>query len=239
MAMADSDGLRELLVQLRALGSGPAPVPSSELAALLAGSPLVRATRRTWLVSGASTVAFLGVASTSWAAAANELPAPLQSVVHDFSHRYLPFQFPEPSADSAPEPGPGAPAIVPGTLDGESTGADPESRLTPSPAASADPTGLTAPTTGATASPTGGLTPGGNQAGPSVGSSPTSGSSGTPSPSPSPTGNGAGNGTDGETIPVSPVTAPTPTPTEPAPSEPAPSEPAPSATTTATPVAAD
>jgi len=111
-----TDGLDDLLSGLRTLGEGAAPTPSHELMALLAGTPETapvvalrsrpashRASRRN-AIAGLAAATVAGLSITGAAAAANELPAPIQRVVAHFSESYLPFSFPRPVGDP-PAPG--------------------------------------------------------------------------------------------------------------------------------------
>ena len=107
----EADRLTAVLDDIADLGGGQAPVPSTELAALLAGRrrprvplrvPLPRLTvasraSRALVGLGAAAVAGLGV--TGAAATANELPAPMQRFVAHLSEDYLPFSFPRPAGD--------------------------------------------------------------------------------------------------------------------------------------------
>jgi hypothetical protein len=97
-----------------------APAPSGELAALLAeGAPpaavtaarvVPRPRRRTGIAVVALLLGLSGGGAA--AAAANVLPDPLQSVVADFSERFLPFGFPAPAAEDE-EPGEESPEEAP------------------------------------------------------------------------------------------------------------------------------
>jgi hypothetical protein len=99
-----TDESEELVATLLSLEEGlpeAAPEPSPELAALFANpgrsasvSPLRRRPAGI-LVAGA--VAFSTVTAGGLAAAANELPPGAQSIVADFSERYLPFELPQPT----------------------------------------------------------------------------------------------------------------------------------------------
>lgn len=91
---ADTAAMTQFLAELRDLGTGPAPEPSPELAALLAGAAPLGPTRRrrhrrAVLVSAA--VAAAVVASTGVAAARNDLPAPAQRLVSTVVDRLTPF----------------------------------------------------------------------------------------------------------------------------------------------------
>lgn len=106
----DPDDVEHLAAVLSPLAELPAevPAPSAELLALFgeAGAaggdgrtatvvPLARGRRS--MVAGALVLALSGVGATGLSAAANTLPSPLQHQVSDFSRRYLPFDFPEPT----------------------------------------------------------------------------------------------------------------------------------------------
>ncbi len=107
----EADRLTAVLDDIADLGRGQAPVPTTELAVLLAGRrrprvpvrvPLPRLTvasraSRALVGLGAAAVAGLGV--TGAAATANELPAPMQRFVAHLSEDYLPFSFPRPAGD--------------------------------------------------------------------------------------------------------------------------------------------
>lgn len=109
----NEEGSEELVRLLAGLDAtyvdGVAPEPGPELAALLGGgdAPRARPRRPRGRRAAATGLFALGVvASTGWAAAANELPRPAQRWVADFSERYLPFDLPYPQ--------PAAPAGAPG-----------------------------------------------------------------------------------------------------------------------------
>lgn len=101
------DDLRAALAPLQQPDT-TSPTPSAALAALFPTSdapagPAAPATPVTPLrtrgrraVSGALVLALAGVGATGLSAAANTLPAPWQQNVSEFSHRYLPFDLPEP-----------------------------------------------------------------------------------------------------------------------------------------------
>jgi hypothetical protein len=107
--------LGALISQVRSLADGPAPAPSSALAAMLEGGldaatlPVPTATsavswrRRSWalplqfsLAGSACLALILG------AAAANELPAPAQTAVANAVEAVTPLHVPRPAAHSAP-----------------------------------------------------------------------------------------------------------------------------------------
>ncbi len=104
----DVDQLSSVLGPLVEL-SGEVPAPSSELLALFGEDATgsvrskqhrvvsIRRARNHSLVAGAVVLALSGVGATGLSAAANTLPSPWQHQVSDFSHRYLPFDFPEPT----------------------------------------------------------------------------------------------------------------------------------------------
>lgn len=102
------DDLVALLDGLGMLGSGEAPGPGPELAALLGGRQVarpveghVRRARRTRrVVAGLAAAAVAGLSVTSAAAVANELPRAMQRAVARFSEDYLPFTFPQPFSDA-------------------------------------------------------------------------------------------------------------------------------------------
>jgi len=86
------DDVTRFLTELRALGDGPPPSPSAELAALLGGAtPLVdrRVLVRTVLRSAAIAAILLGVLVV--AAANHSLPAPAQNVVSNVVNVLTPF----------------------------------------------------------------------------------------------------------------------------------------------------
>ncbi|MGZ4482947.1 MAG: hypothetical protein ACXVW8_01395, partial [Nocardioidaceae bacterium] len=112
------DEVAGLLDELRSLGD-VAPLPSPELADLLAAgvtpvrTPGTHRRRpRKAVVAGLAALAVVG--GTSAAAAANELPAPAQRLIHVFSTHYLPFEFPDPSSRTPASHAPGAPGIPAG-----------------------------------------------------------------------------------------------------------------------------
>jgi hypothetical protein len=90
----DSPEVARFLEQLRALPSAEEPVPSEELLALLNGTPTLAGarSRRTSVLAAAAVAAV--VAGTGWAAAAGQLPGPVQDAFADFSEHYLPFELP-------------------------------------------------------------------------------------------------------------------------------------------------
>lgn len=109
----NEEGSEELVRLLASLDAtyvdGAAPEPGPELAVLLGGreAPLARPRRPRGRRAAATGLVALGVvASTGWAAAANELPRPAQRWVADFSQRYLPFDLPYPQPVT-PAGGPG------------------------------------------------------------------------------------------------------------------------------------
>jgi hypothetical protein len=81
--------------ELRAL-FGDAPETSAKPGPL----PLRSAHRARTAVAGVVVVAMAGVGATGFSAAANTLPRAWQQQVSQFSHHYLPFDFPEPVARS-------------------------------------------------------------------------------------------------------------------------------------------
>jgi hypothetical protein len=102
----DVDHLTTVLGPLSELAD-EAPAPTAELLALM-GEPsegatvhalprLAPAKRSRGMLAGAVVLALSGVGATGLSAAANTLPSPWQHQVSDFSHHYLPFDFPEPT----------------------------------------------------------------------------------------------------------------------------------------------
>jgi hypothetical protein len=94
----DSPEVARFLEQLRALPSAEEPAPSEELLALLNGTPApsgglagARSRRTSWLAAAAVAAVVTG---TGWAAAAGQLPGPVQDAFADFSEQYLPFELP-------------------------------------------------------------------------------------------------------------------------------------------------
>ena len=87
-----ADEVTRFLTELRALGDGPPPTPSAELAALLGGAtPLFgrRALVRTAVRTGAIAAILLGVLVV--AAASHSLPSPAQRVVSNVVNVLTPF----------------------------------------------------------------------------------------------------------------------------------------------------
>ena len=123
----EADILTAILDDVADLGRGQAPVPTAELAVLLAGRrpprgpvrmPLPRlgaASRASRTLAGLAAAAVAGLGVTGAAASANELPAPMQRFVAHLSEDYLPFSFPRPAGD--PPAG--------GDVGSQPTGADP------------------------------------------------------------------------------------------------------------------
>ncbi len=113
--VADEPVLQDLVALVRAAADAPGPVPNAALAAVLSDGlvmpplPAVAPARR-WAGRGALVLAVV-VASSTGAAAANALPAPLQSAVADAVERLTPLELPRPEDD---RPVPVAP--VPGTV---------------------------------------------------------------------------------------------------------------------------
>jgi hypothetical protein len=190
---ADSPEVQRFLAELAALPETTTAEPSPELAALLGGEPLARARsgpRRAtgWLVAVVAAVALLvGAVGTGWAAAANQLPSPLQDAIADFSEHHLPFRVPHSSDDGRD----GAPGVekqglpvdrpAPRLLQGRTPTRHPPVRPAPDRAPQEGPASP-APSPTATGSPTTAGTPG-----PSQGSSPSPAApSESPAPSPSP-----------------------------------------------------
>lgn len=98
--LSDDSDVAAFLTDLHALGQGPAPAPSPALAAVLGATPLRRsARRRQRLAAGITALTLVGATATGAVAAANELPAPAQQVVSQWSHHYLPFHFPAPHSE--------------------------------------------------------------------------------------------------------------------------------------------
>lgn len=110
------DALASRLDALAALGDRPAPVPTGDLAALLAGAtPLAprRARRHRGALTAGAVV--LALAAGTGAAAADVLPDRVQRAVAVFSEHFLPFNLPRPHpAQPAEAPGtPARPATTP------------------------------------------------------------------------------------------------------------------------------
>lgn len=90
---AESAAVTRFLDDLRSLGEGPAPRPSPELAALLAGVPALTAARRRGprIVRRVALIAAAVVAGTTLAAVNHRLPAPAQRVVSNVVNDLTPF----------------------------------------------------------------------------------------------------------------------------------------------------
>jgi hypothetical protein len=105
----DAADLTRSLAPLREL-CATVPEASPELRALFGDAsersakpgplPLRSAHRTRSAVAGVVVVAMAGVGATGFSAAANTLPRAWQQQVSQFSHHYLPFDFPEPVARS-------------------------------------------------------------------------------------------------------------------------------------------
>ncbi|HEV7205178.1 MAG TPA: hypothetical protein VGN18_11245 [Jatrophihabitans sp.] len=108
---AESAAVTRFLDDLRSLGEGPAPEPSPELAALLAGVPTLAAARRhrPRIVRRVALIAAAVVAGTTLAAANHQLPAPAQRVVSNVVNDLTPFHIDNPH----PVPTPTTPAVTP------------------------------------------------------------------------------------------------------------------------------
>jgi len=221
------DGLDTLLGDLAALGEGPAPTPGPELATLLAGDPAARpvvvpfrppASRRRRLATGLAAAALTGVTLTGVAAAANELPAPVQRLVAHFSETFLPFDLPRPAGDPPRTTSTGdAPSVLPVRAPADGSGSPAVERRAPAGPTRHGPTSPPAGTAAATDTPAD--TPAAAQPTPSVPALPTeagvpTGVPSAPEPQPSPThapstGHAfAGDGDAGQGTP--PTAQPTP-----------------------------
>ena len=125
--LEQDDDLAGLLAPLADLAATPEPTSQLADAFLTVRVLGQRASRRARIArsaAGAAMAAAVSVTATGLAAAANTLPAPLQHRVSDFSERYLPFRFPEPTYDVVPAPptrgkqvAPDTPADAGGGLD--------------------------------------------------------------------------------------------------------------------------
>lgn len=106
----EPDDVGRFLIDLRALGDGPAPAPSVAVAALIGGAvplrrhPLRRAAVRTAVVAAALLAALVG------AAANHSLPQPAQRVVSNFVNDLTPFDIGPKEAPATPTEQPTAPA---------------------------------------------------------------------------------------------------------------------------------
>jgi hypothetical protein len=160
------EGSEQLVECLAGLARGvpdAGPEPGPELAALMAtGSRVVSAPfgRRHRRVLAAGVLAVGAVAAGGIAAAANELPPAAQSVVAEFSERFLPFELPHPDVrrpergdDSPPELDP-IPVDGPdqGVVTREDEGADTSPGGAPTPA-QARPTTTPSPTKAPSSAP--------------------------------------------------------------------------------------
>lgn len=89
----DPASVTQFLLDLRALGEGPVPEPSDELAALLGGVTLLaRRRRHAWTVARRVALgAAVLVAGTTVAAASHSLPQPAQRVVSNVVDTLTPF----------------------------------------------------------------------------------------------------------------------------------------------------
>lgn len=102
----DSPEVARFLAELGALPETCDPTPSAELAELLesgvpAAAAPVRSVRRP-VAAVSATVLVAALSGTGWAAAANELPGPVQDALSQLS-RHLPFDVP-PSSERDPGP---------------------------------------------------------------------------------------------------------------------------------------
>ena len=89
---AAGDDVTRFLTELRALGDGPAPKPSPQLAAVLAGAtPLLNSRRALRMVLRSAAVAALVLGALVVAAANHSLPAPAQRVVSNVVNDLTPF----------------------------------------------------------------------------------------------------------------------------------------------------
>ena len=96
----------QFLIELRNLGSGAAPEPSREVAALLGGGPLVWR-RRARIASRVALTAAAAVTVLVLAAARHSLPAPAQRVVSNVVNVVTPFHIsPDPATVPSPAPVP-------------------------------------------------------------------------------------------------------------------------------------
>jgi len=89
---AAGDDVTRFLTELRALGDGPTPKPSPQLAAVLAGAtPLLSSRRALRMVLRSAAVAALVLGALVVAAANHSLPAPAQRVVSNVVNDLTPF----------------------------------------------------------------------------------------------------------------------------------------------------
>jgi hypothetical protein len=231
-ALVDGDEVPAALAPLavfaqrvQAIGDGPAPAMSAELAVLIATTATsggeaieltaARGPRRLPLVAKVAIAGALGTLATAGAAAANVLPDPVNDAVCEMIEAVTPIEFVEKPNEPAP--------IDPDEHDQPDTTAPTESATTVPGTSTTVASGLPLPT-----DPTTG--PDGNGPGPSSGTAPTAGSPGTthqggpppvtpthPAPKPQPT-------TPPATSPPAtrpPVTSPPPTePEKPHPTHP-------------------
>ena len=130
--------LVDLLAELRAVADQPAPRPGPELSAVLAGAtPIARVRARR---SRTASALVIGLVSTGvlaggvGAAAANELPPPVQRVVSRVVHTLTPFELPHPDQQVPADPDDHA------TVPQLPTDPDDDTRTTPS-----DPPGTSDP----------------------------------------------------------------------------------------------
>lgn len=107
----DGDGFDELvscLTELDVYVDDTPPEPSPELVALIAGltpdnvvpGPFGRRRARLF-IAGAAALSAVGAGGIA-AAAANELPSGAQTIVAEFSERFLPFELPHPDGSGVP-----------------------------------------------------------------------------------------------------------------------------------------
>lgn len=220
-----TDELFEALVELGRYVDEAPPEPSPKLASLIAGlpgnpviAPLARRRGR-MLVAGLVTVGTVGAGGI--AAAANELPSTAQSLVADFSARYLPFELPHPDSRREPHQEPVEPHQDPvepvqpaptgvetdaDDVDGlhqadpSTTEVGPDPTATASAGPSQSPPATSAPTSSAAPSPSPTVTPGGEG-----GTATDPQADGSPSASPS---DGESSDTKAGTEPTDPATAP-------------------------------
>lgn len=104
-AVAGDDEVTRFLTELRALGDGPAPEPSPELAALLGGAtPILARRAAVRIVVRTVAVAAVVLGVLVLAAANHSLPSPAQRVVSDVVNVLTPFDITDPSTSPAPIP---------------------------------------------------------------------------------------------------------------------------------------
>lgn len=105
----EPDEVARFLVELRALGDGPAPAPAPAVAALIGGAVPLRSHSLRRTAARAALVAAAVLAALVAAAANHSLPQPAQRVVSNVVNNLTPFDIDPNHAPTTPTPPPPKP----------------------------------------------------------------------------------------------------------------------------------